>query len=131
MKKNRGFTLVELLAVILILGLLAAIIVPGITSVLKNNKQKLYEVQLELIEKSAKTYISENMLTFDFSHEFTIYLKQLQEKNYIDNDIKNPKTNGSFGSCLEIIVSPKNLGSSHSGYTVNINEETINKLDGC
>jgi len=51
MKKN-GFTLVELLAVIIILGLLALLIVPKVNSIVKESKVKSYEVSINNLVKS-------------------------------------------------------------------------------
>ena len=39
MKNKKGFTLVELLAIIVLLGLLAILITPKITETLKNKKR--------------------------------------------------------------------------------------------
>lgn len=50
--KNKGFTLVELLAVIMILGIIALIMTPIFTDVIKRNRTKAYEI-------SAKEYIKE------------------------------------------------------------------------
>lgn len=55
MKKN-GFTLVELLVVIVILGLLMAIAVPSALSLAGKVKGKAYDTKIELIEKAAQTY---------------------------------------------------------------------------
>ena len=38
MKNNKGFTLIELIAVIILVGLIALIITPKITKVLKRSK---------------------------------------------------------------------------------------------
>ena len=47
MKKERGFTLVELLATIVILGLLALIVTPGIAKVIRSSKMNTAKVSLE------------------------------------------------------------------------------------
>ena len=52
MKKKKGFTLVELLAVIVILAVILVIAVPRITDVIKNSKKASFE-------SSAKTIISQ------------------------------------------------------------------------
>ncbi len=60
MKNNKGFTLVELLAVILILLGLAGVTLFGITSILSNREEKELEQQKELTCGAAKIYFSLN-----------------------------------------------------------------------
>lgn len=60
MKKN-GFTLVELLAVLVILGLLITLAVPNILGVSKNVKEKSYQTKIEIIENAAITYTSDTV----------------------------------------------------------------------
>ncbi|MDE6292230.1 MAG: prepilin-type N-terminal cleavage/methylation domain-containing protein [Bacilli bacterium] len=59
MKKN-GFTLVELLVVIVILGLLMAIAIPSALSLAGKVKGKAYDTKIELIEKAAQTFGQSN-----------------------------------------------------------------------
>lgn len=54
--KKHGFTLVELLVVIVILGLLMAIAVPSALSLAGKVKGKAYDTKIELIEKAAQTF---------------------------------------------------------------------------
>ena len=55
MKKN-GFTLVELLAVMIILGIIATIFVPNTIKLLKENNLKIYKVKESELIKAAKDY---------------------------------------------------------------------------
>ena len=55
MKKN-GFTLVELLAVIIILGIIATIFVPNTIKLLKENNLKIYKIKENELIKAAKDY---------------------------------------------------------------------------
>ena len=56
MKKNKAFTLVELLAVIVILGLLALIIVPKVQKTIKNSKKNIYESSAYALKREADNF---------------------------------------------------------------------------
>lgn len=53
---KRAFTLVELLAVIAILGVIAAIFVPNAMKILSENKTKTYKVKENILINAAKDY---------------------------------------------------------------------------
>ena len=125
---KRAFTLVELLAVIIILGVLALLIVPNVTGTLKKQKENLYNVQIKNIEEAAQGWASENFFTLptEDGQSKTIYLKDLV--GFIDTDITNPKDNKKFGRCLAIKITKV---AQTENYTYDVDETTINNTTGC
>ncbi len=92
---QKGFTLIELVMVILILSVLALITVPTINSIIKDSREKSYNKQIELIQKSANTYMSmpSHSLELPKKDAATCYvtIKMLQNAGLLsDEDILNP-----------------------------------------
>ena len=65
-----GFTLVELLAVIVILGLILVITIPKVTQTIQNSKKRTLELTARSIAKSAEEKYIENE-TFGIEDEIT------------------------------------------------------------
>ena len=103
---KKGFTLAELIGVIVVLALIWLITVPAITSVLKNNKKSLCETQLNNILAAARNYASENLLTMPVKdgETKTITIQDLIDNGFIDQDIENPVTKENFDSEIEIMI---------------------------
>ena len=59
MKKN-GFTLIELMVVILLIGFLMIITVPNIVKVSKNTKEQAYLTKIDIIEAAARDFGDSN-----------------------------------------------------------------------
>jgi type IV pilus assembly protein PilA len=59
-KNQRGMTLVELLAVIVILGIISAIAIPSIGKVIENSKRDAIRADALQILNAAKLYAAEN-----------------------------------------------------------------------
>ena len=62
--KNKGFTLVELLSVIVILSVLMLIAIPTAVGVSSKVKEKLLEEKIVLAEKSAILWAQDNKICF-------------------------------------------------------------------
>lgn len=89
---SKGFTLVELLAVIVILAIILSIAVPTITNIIDNSNQEAYVSNEKMIVKAAKTYIAGNNVELPNTIGDTLEIKisTLQSAGYL-NPIKDPK----------------------------------------
>ncbi|OXT07665.1 prepilin-type cleavage/methylation domain-containing protein [Thermoanaerobacterium thermosaccharolyticum] len=63
-KDEKGFTLIELIVVIAILGILAAIAVPRVTTSLSNAKASANKASLKIIQDAIERYYVENNNTY-------------------------------------------------------------------
>ena len=104
--KNKGFTLAELIGVIVVLSLICLITVPAVANVLKQNKQSLCKTQLNNILVAANNYASENLLSMPTVDQESkiITLQDLIDTSFIDENIKNPVDKEIFDPEIEITI---------------------------
>lgn len=57
---NKGFTLIEVIAVVVILTVIGAIMMPTVGKLIEDNKEDNYEAMKQSILSAAKIYISDN-----------------------------------------------------------------------
>ena len=101
MKKN-GFTLIEVLGVVILLGILSVIVVPVVKDSVKQSKRKAYDKQVNTVITSAKNWASDNI---DELSEETIFvdIQSLKQNGFLENKkIINPVTNEEMNGCVEI-----------------------------
>ena len=84
-KNNRGFSLVELLATVVILGILSAVAIVGVNSIIKSAEKKHYDTQKNTMKMAAQSYTQDNRssLPKTIGQSTNISLKTLQEKKYV------------------------------------------------
>lgn len=97
---KKGFTLSELLAVIVLLGLIVAIIFPNIVDQVQKKQKEIDDTKLKLIYSGAKNYCIENNKDFPCKVE----LETLYKENKIPFEIKEYQKNGNYGEYKYIIV---------------------------
>lgn len=89
MKNKKAFTLVELLAVIVILGLLMVIIVPKVTQTLKDAEKNTNMTSAENLVKAATLKATNNEMTGN-SENIKISYTTGENQNYIDYTGEKP-----------------------------------------
>lgn len=123
-KNNRGFTLVELLATIAILGLVISITVFTGIRLIKNGKEKTYQTTKNNIEKYASNYLVENgdRLFYLSDNKAGIEYQCVTLKNLIDTGYFDTKL---FESKVAEGISPKE--NDYVYIERNINTKTVMK----
>jgi prepilin-type N-terminal cleavage/methylation domain-containing protein len=113
--KNKGFTLVEVLAVIILLGLIASIIIPNYNKSIENSKKKAFEESLNGLVRSIENYVANNSNASNYTSVYTnISSIDLEADNL--NQIKSGEfiiTNGTV--VLRNVYNGRYCGNGHKG----------------
>ena len=88
---KKGFTVIELLATIIILGIIGTIGVVVFDNVIHNMRIKAFETQKESIILSAQKWISDKRGTENYPNTFPyqLTLEELLKEEYIEKNICN------------------------------------------
>ena len=91
--KNKGFTLVELLAVVVILLAISIMAISSISAAIERNKAKQNEAKKEVIVSYAQIYYAQHKNTLESKKKYFILLTDLdldesEMKDADNNDIK-------------------------------------------
>ena len=119
-KKQNGFTMVELLASFVILGVIMAIAVPTISYFLKGNSKDYYNQLEKTVSSSGQDFFNDyrSNLPKDIGNIKKISIKDLQSQKYIteikgidkkdcDGDVvvqKLANGNYSYTACLKCVI---------------------------
>lgn len=118
--KKSGFTLVELLGVLVIIGVLSAISVAIYTNSISSSRSSLSDFQKSQLEKVARTYVAINTISFNNLFDslgenacVSIHVRVLNHEGLLMNDVFDPKdmTNSMLDSY--VIVSYDNATSQY------------------
>ena len=111
---KKGFTIIELLAVLVILAVVSLITTTVVSSILKDSKETLSKRQKENIEKTAETYYLKEGMNYG---DTCVNVQELIDKGYFEvATITDPKNRSNMSGSVEIIYK-----SNH--YTYKYNEE--------
>ncbi len=126
--KNKGFTLTELIGVIVLLGIIALIAVPIINSTITNSKSKAYTAQVNSLEDAGKKWGVENTkyLPIDAT-SCNVSIAELTTLGYIEDDkILDPRDNTEMNGTIEI-----SYVDASNTYYYDYKEEADTNLPNC
>lgn len=109
---NRGFTLIEITCVILLLGILITFIVPKTTSMIKENKRKTCNSIVTSLEDAANTYTYKNTTLVDngisSNGYYDISILELQTEGLVKNKLENPLNGDVFDTSNVVRITMEN-----------------------
>lgn len=97
---NRGFTLVELLVVIVILIAIVSLAIPSITSSMERSKDKINAGKKEVLGSAGELYLSSNnrsKLNTYYSGDCYVTLTELKTDGYISDEEMKDANGDKFG----------------------------------
>lgn len=131
MKNKKGYTLIELLAALVILGIITGMSFPVLTAIRNRNEKKKYEMYGETLISAAKLYVDAYEEDLDLSNgeSADIFYEQLMQKKLI----KDINIAGITCYSERTFVHVKKINNKYQ-YTYNLacgptNDETGKKLE--
>lgn len=111
-----GFTLVELLVVLVIMGILTAAILPVVTGYVSKAQEQVSASNLHMVEQAARLYLTRWEMDNGNTSSATITASELVQEGYLsplpdgeDYDITITQKDSSY----EVAVKPKIAASSN------------------
>ena len=108
--KKKGFTLIEVLAVVTIMGLIFLLIIPKISNSLKSKKTDIDKTTKSMIVSAAKLYVNDNKDGFDKDNEniYCLPISQLVKKQYLDTKVKNVTDDIDITNSMSVKITYEN-----------------------
>ena len=103
-RMKKGFTLVELLVVIALLGIVAVMVTTSVIGIMNRSRSSLSESQISTLEKAAEQWgtINPDKMPLDNSI-YEVDIETLADEGYIESaDLENPKDGSQLCGVVEI-----------------------------
>ena len=104
---NKAFTLMELLATIIIISLITALAVPAVINQIANNKSKIDDATKKIIYNAAELYMTNNISEYPklSGNKYCISLDRLVDAGILETPINDYKTGDTISLTKKVSVS--------------------------
>ena len=105
MKNKKGFTLVELIGVVILIGLIALIAIPSVDYIITKTKDNAYDRTKDTLKDGLRNWVTDNKeLIYEDGEEIIVTLADLKEQGYVEYEIKNPKTSICLANTMQFKI---------------------------
>lgn len=122
--KNRGFTLIELMAIIIITSTIGILSYASLSSTIKNNKLREKSVFENSLISAAKLYMLASQENYpDMENEnfdTRILCREMIENKYLNKNINNPTDINIFAYYVRVYKDANNFLQYEVGYDLSL-----------
>ena len=115
---KKGFTLVELLGVIVILSVLVLISVPIINNIIKNSKSQVKETNVITILNAAYSWSMDDELNIELpendNESITVTLDEVKKSGHLKKEVINADTGLAYDDSCVITITKKKYNKSEA-----------------
>ena len=118
---KKAFTLIELVAVIILIGVIGLITTPIITNTINKNKESLYQSQLVEIKEAASKWAYNNLdlLPSIDGQSISVTLLDLKKAGFLTIDLRDPRDGTLLPNDMVVNITYKN-----NQYVYDVDEES-------
>lgn len=120
LKNQKGLTLVEVLAVIVILGIIAAIAIPAVNTMIDKSRDEAHRANAQLIIDSARMYVTVEDLLGGGTNSTSVSAEDLVDEGYLAKLPTDPDNKGKTYHPTATVVTVERDQSGVISYAITL-----------